>query len=977
LFLSPGRRTLAPGVVGADEILEGDSAMLLLDRESELGAIETWLSDARDGRGRIAVVLAGAGLGKTELLARAVARAESHGMRTLVARGGELERQMAFGVVRGLFETSVRALSPLERNEVLSGVAAHARVLLGLTGEAGAGDPLGAIHALYWLLANLSEREPVLLAIDDLHWADLETVRWLSYLSGRISDLPVLVIAAARPLEPGAEPLVSALAHGERAVRLTLEPLGVGAVSELIGAQFKRQGDAGFVSACHRATGGNPFYVRELLRAALADGIEPVEAAAGEVPQLGPREVARAILVRVGRLGDSASRLAASVAVLGSDTEIRHAAALSEISVDQALGVWDRLARAEILRPTQPLEFIHPIARTAVYRELGAGERSQAHRRAAAMLTSDGADPQRIGAHASACEPSGDPDVVGWLRSAAKHAAESGAPGGAARHLERALQEPPSPEARAEVHFELGEALIAIDSGRAARSFERSATPAADRGLRMRAHRWCGVALAYAGSSKLAVIAFDNAIALAPDPETAVHLGSTRDFFASWWGDVPDRAGFRRQVQERAADIRGATPGEKRALAVAALSICHTASAPAARARKLADRANQGNLTMAPNVEDGDETAAAVGVVGIVCDDPRRSIFESSPFETASTGSILFAARMHRSCAIVGLRRGELLNAEANARASWEILAQRHDASPLLYWWSAGALVEVLIARGLIEEAATVVGSTGLGAEPLDQVIFPWPPVLRGALALAQGSTEAGIAILLQAGAWLEQRGFTNPAYIPWRALVAPALAATGCVEEAQAVIAPAIERARAFGAPWALGMALRAAGTLEQESDGIELLREAIVVLEPSPCRLEHAHALLALGATLRRANQRVEARDPLRNALDMAHRCGATQIAKSAEQELLATGARPRRFMLSGTESLTASERRIGELAAGGMSNPEIAQSLFISRKTVESHLGHVYLKLDISSRQQLPAALSAGARSDVAGASPRRVT
>lgn len=171
-----------------------------------------------------------------------------------------------------------------------------------------------------------------------------------------------------------------------------------------------------------------------------------------------------------------------------------------------------------------------------------------------------------------------------------------------------------------------------------------------------------------------------------------------------------------------------------------------------------------------------------------------------------------------------------------------------------------------------------------------------------------------------------------------------------------------AVRRARKFGAPWALGMALRGAGMVSQGAPSIGLLREAVAVLEPSSSRLEHAHALLELGAALRRANQRSEARQHLRVALDMAYRCGATPLETRAAEELAATGARPRRVVLSGADSLTTSERRVAELAARGMSNPEIAQQLFVSRRTVEAHLSHVYQRLDISSRAQIPDDLAA---------------
>jgi DNA-binding CsgD family transcriptional regulator len=144
------------------------------------------------------------------------------------------------------------------------------------------------------------------------------------------------------------------------------------------------------------------------------------------------------------------------------------------------------------------------------------------------------------------------------------------------------------------------------------------------------------------------------------------------------------------------------------------------------------------------------------------------------------------------------------------------------------------------------------------------------------------------------------------------------------------------------------------------QGTEGISLLRESIEVLEAGGCRVEHAHALVELGAALRRRNSRAEAREHLRLALDIATRAGAQPLAARAREELAATGARPRRELLTGVQSLTASERRVADLAAGGRSNPEIAQALFVTRKTVEAHLRSVYMKLDVTGRGELSAAL-----------------
>jgi DNA-binding NarL/FixJ family response regulator len=179
-------------------------------------------------------------------------------------------------------------------------------------------------------------------------------------------------------------------------------------------------------------------------------------------------------------------------------------------------------------------------------------------------------------------------------------------------------------------------------------------------------------------------------------------------------------------------------------------------------------------------------------------------------------------------------------------------------------------------------------------------------------------------------------------------------------VHEARAAAERVLSEAHRWGTPRAIGMALRAAGLVESGKRGIELLSEAVAVLEASPARLEYARGLLDLGAALRRANRAVAARDPLRRALDVADACGSPPLVERIRHELRAAGARPRRPRLLGAEALTASERRIAAMAAEGLSNREIAQALFITKKTVESHLSNAYRKLGIRSRTELTAAL-----------------
>ena len=192
---------------------------------------------------------------------------------------------------------------------------------------------------------------------------------------------------------------------------------------------------------------------------------------------------------------------------------------------------------------------------------------------------------------------------------------------------------------------------------------------------------------------------------------------------------------------------------------------------------------------------------------------------------------------------------------------------------------------------------------------------------------------------------------------IAWRSELALTLDAG---DASQRLADEELELAVAVGAPGPIGIATRARALLARGEERLRQLREAIEILEGSQAVLEHARTLVELGAELRRTNRRAEARDPLRLGIDIAHRCGATAVVQRGQTELHATGARPRRLVLSGVDAFTASERRVAELAADGLSNRDIAQALMVTTKTVETHLSHIFLKLGITSRADLPGEL-----------------
>jgi DNA-binding CsgD family transcriptional regulator len=295
---------------------------------------------------------------------------------------------------------------------------------------------------------------------------------------------------------------------------------------------------------------------------------------------------------------------------------------------------------------------------------------------------------------------------------------------------------------------------------------------------------------------------------------------------------------------------------------------------------------------------------------------------------------------------------GDLLEAEADSRAalgSVSAVARTGGAVVL-------GVTRALIDRGELEDAARVVeNAIGTNGARLARA--------GGQLALAQvraaqGRWAEAAEAALEIGRLYPRAAGGHLTGIPWRTEAAVALAMTGDRDTARRLIAEQWPLTRIWDLPRQTGWVLRAEGIVE---DSIELLREAVAVFETSPAKLELARTLGLLGAALRRANQRAEARDVLRRALDLADRCGAVRVAAAAAEELAATGARPRSYRLDGVESLTASELRIARMAAEGMSNPEIAQALFVTRKTVETHLGHAYRKLDVNRREDLAPVLA----------------
>jgi DNA-binding CsgD family transcriptional regulator len=932
----------------------------LLQRRAETRAIADAVKAAASGSGRVLLVEGEAGIGKTALLELLVRHAESRGMLVEAARGGRLEREFPFAIPRRLFETNLARRRDAERQDLLAGAAGAAAAVLGVDGPPRADvDLLRALHGLYWLCANLAEQQPLALVVDDAHWADAESWQWLAYMTNRAADLALLVAVGVRAGEEVADraSLDAIRAPGNAAV-LRPTRLGEDAAGTLVRSLVGEEADVAFCRACHAASGGNPFYLRELALETQRHGIAPVAASAERVALLGPEAVSAATLTRLARLTDPAADVARAVAILGLDAEIRHVAALAGVDIETAEQAADALSAAGILAPRRPLNFIHPVVAAAIRADMPPGATSQAHARAAELIAADGGDPGVVGSHLLLVDPAADERVRERLDRAAAEAMKRGAPSAAARFLRRALAESADPTTRAGLAMRLGRAELVTGDPSAVEHLRWAHTDLEEDGLVVETALLLSRALMFAGR-------FGEVEPLVR--ATAERLGrSVEDpSVARLHAEYLLTAAF---SSGSAADVTQVMPrllvGATRAGAAGRLIYVVAGMQAAISVDRCGETVALIERALDAERFIGDEAAdslasgmAACALAFVDALDEAEAYLEQLAGDALRRSSVLAYVSALPWRGWIALRRGNVPSAIADLRAALDLGLQHRLDFTLPF-------VRAFLAEALLDDGRTAEAIELAEATPIDELPIDSAKALaanaRGQARLAGGRRDEGIADLAQGGVYQDAIGHVNPNATHWRSRLAVALGRAST--EAHELVEHELALARQAGCGRAVGVALRAAGRLQGGDEGLQLLREAAATLEATPARLEYARTLAWEGAELRRSGRRAEAREPLRQALDIADSLGATSLALETAAELEATGGRPRRRRLTGVLSLTPTERRVADLAASGFRNREIAQTLFVSRKTVEMHLGSVYRKLGIHSREELGEALSA---------------
>ncbi|HYI19920.1 MAG TPA: LuxR C-terminal-related transcriptional regulator, partial [Solirubrobacteraceae bacterium] len=709
----------------------------------------------------------------------------------------------------------------------------------------------------------------------------------------------------------------------------------------------ERLGDAAepaFSAACHAATGGNPLLLRQLLRALEAERVEPVAANVGVVRAVGPRAASSTVLVRLGRLPGDAVAVARAVSVLGEHAQLPAVAALAGLGEPAVAAATGELARAEILRPDPPLGFVHPLVRDAVYRELPPGERALLHERAAEILRDADAAAEQVGVQLLEAPRRGAGWVVETLRAAGAAAMRRGAADSAVASLRRALEEPPARERRAAVLVELGTAE-ALTSGPAAADHLQEAYDLLEEPVaRARVADGLARVLIFTGRSpQAAALAREARAALPPGHVELEEMLEALELATNYLG------GLTPEMPERVAAHRMDTAPAP-LLAMAAVDWAYRGG-PSDRCCALALEAlERGSLI---ERENGLFSISAIMALGLADRDEAIGWWDASLEAAHRDGSLFAVASVHLFYGMTLLWRGDLAGAaEALAEGQGEFTSWGFGETGQVYLDAHLCRValergDLAGARAALEHSAAILGSSDdvryrLGAEH--------------ELLIAEGRLDEALAVSDE----LERLfgAYVSPVAGRWRSHRALALDRLGRREEALALADFELEHARAWGAPGVIGHALRVRGLLRGELGDLE---EAVRVLDGSAARLDLAKALFALGGALRRDRRPGEAREPLRRALELAAACDAPGLAEQVRSELYAAGARPRTDAVAGVAALTASERRVAGLAADGATNRDIAQTLFVTPKTVEVHLSNAYRKLGIRSRRELGTALA----------------
>ncbi|MFD5748517.1 LuxR C-terminal-related transcriptional regulator [Streptomyces sp. NPDC127033] len=918
----------------------------LLEREAALDLLAFEAGRSLEGSGRLVVFRGPTGTGRSTLLEAAAALGTKLGMRVLRAHASPGGSAGPFTLVRQLLSVADRSASDEDGAEALSSAR------------------------LWQVLCGYAALSPLLVVVDDVHLADQASRRWLTESARRLTGLPVLMVVTERgqydiaPPSPGLAHALPPAVVGSHA----LAPLSRAAAERLIrGAHAgtgERAGAASeeWVEGCVRAGAGNPLLLGALLddlRAVFPDAHADTEAKLPtSTAELYPGAFVSAVSWWLESAGPGTATVARTLAELAGDDDTDDVGGLlAEVTwadPSRVAGWLTAMVRLGVLR-RDPVHggprFAHPLLREAVLDGWPRAHRQAVHRRAAELRRRRGDRVGAVAAHLLRTPSDGSAWVPGTLLDAASAAAREGRTADAVAFLRRALDEPLPRERRAAVLAELGALEFAtVRSSGISRLAEALRLQERPRERVMTAVT-LGTALAQEGEPHAAFDVLRGLGALEDEPVLARTVQTAAALLSDHDREI--RRGVYARLRETAANSpEGMSP------AVRTLLIRYEATAGLISADWAMRQIRR--LLTAPEdpilVPYLLGTAAAVAQWADARDDAERLVraglteHRLSPLHPVHPS--LVNVRVDTTAA--GGQYARVLEETAGVVPPPPDAPRAGPSNFLAH--RVLALVEHHRAAEAERLVAGVNVSEAHDSWELNRFLYA-----RGVLRAATGDHAGALADFLECGRRQTGRDIESPVVTPWRSAAAECYLALGRPQEALAIAEVEYRYATVWNTPRVRGRALRVLGAATGGRRGLELTGEAVEALRNTPLDTELVQALVAHGRQLVAAGRPGRARPLLREAASTAERLAVPRLLATAETALRTSGARRRNTPLTGTNSLTASERRIAALAADGSTNAEISELLHLAKRTVETHLTSTYRKLGIRRRSELKSALA----------------
>ncbi|MGI5154024.1 AAA family ATPase [Microbispora sp. CA-102843] len=920
------------------------SGQPVLHRDFELNTIRGALSGLSAGRPAVIVIVGSRGVGKTTLLQAALTGLPDVGA-ALMARGHPAERDFPFGVVRQLFDP-------------LMGGAAHRPSVepaaLTLPGS-GFGPPSAGLVApdllqsLYGATRSMTRAQPLIIAVDDVHCADPQSVQWCSYIARRLDGLPILMVLTVGSDDPAGRDIIRDIDALPYAHVLRPAPLCPTCARRLLETALGGPVDAGVADACHRLAQGNPLLLHQHADRLAAASVRPGEAELSQVLKIGAASMTETVAGWLADRDPASLNLLRSLAIVAPDDGLEVAAMLSGFGQLVAEEAGETLRRTGLLVGKPPDCFAHPHVQHTILAGMDPADRENLHRRAASLLYRLGAPVNRSARHLMSAGATGDPWSVTVLREAAGEAAAGHSWERATRYLHRALAESGDADAVLKVTAELGAVEMHRD------------LPACLRHLRTvsgRVRASPGNLPAIAPFADVVVTVnsaeagdiFADALQIATEATPAVATSLLLILVAQILLSGPSA------TVPRALRKLGGSPHAP-VTSAAREFLSSLALVTSARGRNMSR-----TLTLARRCFNGKGVVPLGAMLPLIWSDrtdeasywSERVVTEA---RAAGSGTRLVLSLLVRS--EVRYQLGSLNGSLHDAKEAIRYASDAHADGFRVAAVAASARAHVEL--GELDVAESLLASV----DPYGD----WHPLISGyamdclgRLHLARGRARDGLRVLLECGRRLTSSGIANPACVPWGTNAVLAYMLFGEQAAARIVAERELELAHAWGSPTTIARALSAGSVAYEGTTRLKMLHEAVDLLHNRASRLEYTRALVRLGIALLQTGDDQKARDTLAAGLRLANDCGAVRLAGLADKHLTATGARSPRVRQDGEHPLTTGERRVTDLVLQGMSNLEVAIALSISKRTVDTHLARIYRKLGIHTRAELAAILTA---------------